>query len=149
MRGVLAFGRSILLATTLVGCGGSSTAPEPANFEGQYVLSGTIDGFPDSDITGTISITGQSGEGATVVQTIIFRDSGQSLFTISPEIPPTAQLSDDGSISWSFSAQTNPPSALGEGDRFLASGRLQGNTIDGTWSLTGTLPLAGSFSATR
>ena len=46
MMRFITFGTSILLATTLVGCGNSSTAPEPVNFEGQYVLGGTIDGFP-------------------------------------------------------------------------------------------------------
>lgn len=140
MRGLFTFGTSILLANALVGCGESSTTPDPVNFEGQYVLVGTIDGFPNSDIVGTISITGQAGGRATVAQTINLQDRGQSLFTVSPEIPPTAQLSDNGSISWTF---------LCEGDTFLASGRLQGNTIEGNWSLTGSLPLAGSFSATR
>ena len=62
MRGVLTFGRflfslPLLLSDAVV----RPLRRNPQTLRGQYVLSGTIDGFPNSDITGTISITGQSG----------------------------------------------------------------------------------------
>jgi len=129
-----------LLLVFLLGCS-DSTGPSAPDFTGHYNVGGLINGFPNSDITGSISITSQSGTGASVVQTLNFRDNGQTFFVLFSQAPAIAQITDQGSISWSFTF---------EDTTFSASGQLQGNTINGTWNWVGSgESIAGSFSATR
>lgn len=129
-----------LALLALAGCS-DSTGPSLPNFEGHYVVGGLVNGFPQADITGSISITNQSGDEATVVQTFNFRENGETFVTLFTESPAVAELSPERSISWFFTI---------EGTTFSASGQLQGNTITGNWNWTGSgESLAGTFSATR
>jgi hypothetical protein len=133
---------SILALTLVAACGGDdSTGPSGPDFSGNYTLIGSVNGFPTDDLAGTVSITAQTSTTASIVQTINFRELGQTYFTIFTISPATATIASNGSISWTF---------FYDGDPVNFSGTLNGNRILGTWTAgTGGDAIGGSFTATK
>ncbi|HET9983991.1 MAG TPA: hypothetical protein VFQ38_10405 [Longimicrobiales bacterium] len=133
-------GPLVLLALLAACSSDDSTNPETPNFAGNFAVAGTVNGSTTSDITGTLAITNQQGNQASVAFTVNLRTNGQVTQTFATPSPVTATLSSDGTISWQFTT-----TAQGVSVTLQNQGKLQGDVITGTWSATS---LAGSFSGT-
>lgn len=131
----------LVLLALLAACGSDDTTnPGIPNFAGNFAVTGTVNGSTTSDITGTLAITNQQGNQASVAFTVNLRTNGQVTQTFTTPSPVTASLSSDGTISWEFTT-----TAQGVSVTLQNQGKLQGDVITGTWSATS---IAGSFSGT-
>lgn len=136
----------LLMALLLAACGDDdATTPGGLNFEGSYAVTGTVTGSSTSDITGTLDIANQQGNQAAVTFTVNLRTNGQVVQTFTTPSPVTATLGSDGSISWAFTT-----TAQGIAVTLENQGKLQGDVISGTWSVSGVaVAFSGTFTATR
>jgi hypothetical protein len=167
----LAFAKTIRIAAVLalvlsaVGCGSESPAEPDAtmpDFEGTYSLLGTYTGRTGNRVEGTLVVSSQLDAGATAAISVKLDDNGIVFFALNaadPNVeatagPGTAVLGTDGSFSISYSGP-EVISGLDPADccnfTFSMQGKLSGNKISGTWTLTRDMPSldSGTFQATR
>lgn len=133
----------LLVALVLAACGDDGpTEPRFPDFTGTYVYSGTMNGFPHVDLTGTLAIQSQQGGTAKTIPTVHFRADGETYFTVFTQVPGDATLGQDGAISFRTE---------GQGWTMQHDGNLSGNRISGTWTVVGNdgSSASGSFSAQR
>lgn len=134
-----------LLLLVLVACSDSPSEPSYPDFTGQYVYTGTVNGSPTLSLAGTLVITDQNGDAARVTPTLTLREGGTPVGSIVTVSPPLADLERDGAIEFDF-----PFDAGGETIQFRHSGRLQGNAIQGNWTMVASDGVeAGNFTAQR
>ena len=111
------------------------------DFTGTFVMTGSVDGSPNSAISGDIIISNQSGSQADLMQSTTFSTNGQQLFTVVTTAPVTAAIQPNGRLAWTV----NTGSAT-----FAATGTLSGNQITGTWTFaSGGTNVSGQFTAVR
>lgn len=154
----------LALLLTLSACSSSPTQTdgEMPDFEGTYALQGTYTGRPGNSVQGSLVVTGQSGRAANATITVRLTDNGNTFFVLNVSDPglvassgaEAAALAEDGSFSVSYSGP-EIIDGLDPADccnfTFAMQGRLDGDRISGTWTLSRDMPSldTGTFQATR
>jgi hypothetical protein len=156
---------AIVLVAAIAACDSSSPTDQPAempDFEGTYTLLGTYTGRPGNSVEGNMVVSSQTGAAATVAVEVKITDNGNTSFVLNVTDPGleasaaagTATLQEDGSFTITYSG----PEVIDGIDpadccnfTFTLNGKLTGNVISGTWTLTRDMPSldSGTFQATR
>jgi len=155
---------TLMLAAGIAGCSSSSTDSDGQvpDFEGTYSLSGTYDGRTGNSVQGTLTISDQIDGVATATVSLKLSDNGNVFFALNaadPGVsatsgPIAATLNNEGGFNVTYSGREvisglDPASCCNY--TFKLTGTLDGNRIDGRWTLTRDMPSfdQGSFSAVR
>lgn len=135
---------TLLFALLVAACGDSGTGPSEPRFpaiQGTYDINAPVDGVPGARFSGNMTILDESRDNAEFSGTAtvqLFTGSTAGTTLNAPLVNGT--VTETGAVSFSM-----------QDSRFRWNGNLSGNTITGTWILTGsgTNNFTGTFTAVR